>query len=154
MHRTYENEDLVVFWNSEKCRHAKECVHGSPDTFNPAKKPWIQLGRAENKEVWQAISKCPSGALSCIYRHGITVTMDAENSRSLAFDGDQQIGECEYDKADGDFCIYHTAVREEYKGKGIARRLVYKVIEQAERECMNITATCSYAKKVLQEVIQ
>ena len=76
--------------------------------------------------------------------------MDAENCRSLAFDGDKQIGECEYEKVGDDFCIYHTGVREEYGGRGIAKRLVYKVIEQAERDCMNLTATCSYAKKVLE----
>lgn len=29
MHRLYENNDITVFWDSEKCRHAKECVHGA-----------------------------------------------------------------------------------------------------------------------------
>jgi len=29
MHRLYEQGDIVVFWNSEKCRHAKRCVNGS-----------------------------------------------------------------------------------------------------------------------------
>ena len=51
MHRLYENEDLVVFWNSEKCFHAKKCVTGSPKTFNINRKPWINLERVDNKEV-------------------------------------------------------------------------------------------------------
>ena len=53
MHRMYENEDMVVFWNSDKCIHAK--------------------------------------------------------------------------------------------------RLVYKLLEEAERNCVDVTATCSYAMKVLEE---
>jgi predicted GNAT family acetyltransferase len=37
----------------------------------------------------------------------------------------------------------------EYNGKGIARRLVYKVTEEAEKRKMSVIPTCSYAKKVL-----
>lgn len=29
MHRMYENEDIVVIWDLEKCFHAMQCVHGS-----------------------------------------------------------------------------------------------------------------------------
>ena len=39
----------------------------------------------------------------------------------------------------------------EYEGKGIAKRLVYKVIEASEREKVKIEATCSYALKVLKD---
>ncbi len=35
--------------------------------------------------------------------------------------------------------------------RSIAKRLVYKVMEQAERDCVNVTATCSYARKVIEE---
>lgn len=80
MHRTYENEDIVFFWNSDKCFHAKRCVNGSPKTFRPGQKPWIKLDRAETKEIWQAISQCPSGALTCLYRHDIDVSIDPEKS--------------------------------------------------------------------------
>lgn len=151
MHRTYENEDIVVFWNSDKCFHAKRCVNGSPKTFCPGKKPWINLNNAEAKEIWQAISQCPSGALSCLYRHGIDVTMDREKYRSIATDNGKEIGECVYETSENGWNIYHTGVSPQYEGKGIAKRLVYKVIEAAERNCVNITATCSYARKVLEE---
>lgn len=30
MHIMYENEDIVVIWDPEKCFHAMQCVHGSP----------------------------------------------------------------------------------------------------------------------------
>ena len=151
MHRLYENEDIVIFWNSDRCFHAKRCVTGSPKTFDINRKPWIQLGHADNKEVWQAISQCPSGALSCLYRHGIDITMDLEGQKSLALDGDKVIGECDYD-IDGDtWNIYHTEVSPDYKGKGIAKRLVYKVIEASEREKAKLEASCSYAEKVIEE---
>lgn len=151
MHRTYENNDLVVFWNSEKCFHSKRCVTGSPKTFDINRKPWIDLGQAESSEIWQAISKCPSGALKVIYRHDIEVKMDTENHRSAAYDGDKEIGECEYSADENGWCIYHTGVRDSYEGKGIARRLVYKVLEASERAGATLTATCSYAVKVLGE---
>ena len=151
MHRLYENDDIAVFWNSDKCFHAKKCVGGSPKTFCPGQKPWINLHNAETKEIWQAISKCPSGALTCVYRHNIDVSLDLQRNRSVATDNGKEIGECDYEVIDSRWNIYHTEVSPEYGGKGIAKRLVYKVIEAAERNCVNVMATCSYARKVLEE---
>ncbi|MCR5399016.1 MAG: (4Fe-4S)-binding protein, partial [Lachnospiraceae bacterium] len=73
MHKTYENEDLAVFWDSDKCFHSKMCVTGCPEVFNINKKPWINIENTDNKKVWQTIEKCPSGALGCLYRHGIDI---------------------------------------------------------------------------------
>lgn len=149
MHRMYENDDIVVFWDSDKCFHAKRCVNGSPKTFCPGKKPWINLNNAETKEIWQAISQCPSGALTCLYRHNIDVVMDVESCRSVALDNGKEIGECIYQASDGIWNIYHTGVSLDYQGKGIAKRLVFKVLEAAERNNVQVTATCSYAMKML-----
>lgn len=151
MHRMYENEDIVVFWDSEKCFHAKKCIQGSPSTFKPGSKPWINLNNAETKEIWQAISKCPSGALTCLYRHNIDVTMDSENSRSIATLDGKEVGECCYQQTDGGWNIYHTGVSPDCQGKGIAKRLVYKVLEEAERNKIKVEATCSYAKQMLEK---
>jgi uncharacterized Fe-S cluster protein YjdI len=151
MHRLYENEDIVVFWNSDKCFHARQCVHGSPGTFDPTRKPWIDLDVGKTSEIWQAISKCPSGALTCIYRHNIDVRMDPDNNRSVAYDGDREIGECTYQVTSDSINIYHTGVLPEYQGKGIAKRLVYKVLEQAEHQKQKVNASCSYARMVLEE---
>ncbi len=150
MHRMYENEDIVAFWNSDKCIHAKQCVNGSPRTFCPGQKPWINLNRAETKEIWQAISMCPSGALTCLYRHNIDVTLDSENFRSIATHNRKEIGECDYQATESGYNIYHTAVSPDHQGKGIAKRLVYKILEDAERKCIDVTATCSYARKVME----
>ena len=86
MHRLYENGDISVFWDSDKCRHAKECVNGCPEAFNIMRKPWIDISKAPTAKVWQAVSRCPSGALTCIYNHEVTIEYDKENSRSIAFD--------------------------------------------------------------------
>ena len=149
MHRLYENEDISVFWDSDKCRHAKECVNGCPEAFNIMRKPWIDISKAPTAKVWQAVSKCPSGALTCIYNHGVRIEYDKENSRSLAFVDDRIVGECDYEETQNGWIIYHTEVDEKYSGKGIAKRLVYRLIEQAERSKTEVSATCSYAVKVL-----
>ncbi len=149
MHRLYENNDIVVFWNSEKCQHAAECVKGSPKTFNPMQRPWIDMTQVDNIEIWQAIERCPSGALSCAYRHDVDVVFDEEASRSLALFDNRVIGECDYQETADGWNIYHTEVLPEFGGKGIAKRLVYKVIETAERSGETVMATCSYARRIM-----
>lgn len=151
MHRLYENNEIVIFWNSAKCFHSKNCIQNSPKTFDITRKPWIQLGNAENTEVWHAVEQCPSGALSILYRHGIEVRIEPEYCRSVAYDGDKLIGECDYQESDSGMCIYHTEVDPTYGGKRIAKRLVYSVLECAERKGVNVTATCSYACKIIEE---
>lgn len=151
MHRLYETEDLAVFWNSDKCWHSKRCVSASPKTFDITRKPWIDLTKAPSPEIWQAIEACPSKALTCLYTHGIKIVLEPELNRSIAYDGEQQVGECDYrDTAEGRE-IYHTEVDPAYGGKGIAKRLVYKVLESADREGKAIIPTCSYALKVVNE---
>ena len=72
-------------------------------------------------------------------------------SRSVAYDGEKKIGECDW-RDNGENCIiYHTEVDPRYGGKKIAKRLVYSVVEQAERRKKKIVPTCSYAAKVLGE---
>ena len=151
MHRLYETNEIVIFWNSDKCFHSQNCIRNSPKTFDITRKPWIQLGNAENTEVWHAVEQCPSGALSILYRHGIDVCVETENCRSVAYDGDRLIGECDYQEADSGWCIYHTEVDPSYGGKGIAKRLVYSLLEAAERKGVMVASTCSYASKVLGE---
>jgi predicted GNAT family acetyltransferase len=126
-------------------------VTASPKTFDITRKPWIDLTKAPSEEIWQAIEACPSKALTCLYTHGIKIVLEPEHNRSIAYDGEVQVGECDYrDTAEGRE-IYHTEVDPAYGGKGIAKRLVYKVIESADREGKTIIPTCSYALKVVSE---
>ena len=173
MHRLYETEDIVVFWDSEKCRHERKCRDGSPRTFDPMRRPWIDLNAAPTAEVWKAVSACPSGALTCVYPHDVKIELDEAAHRSVAYIGssatdsnDQRtanasetnsptptsanrIGECDYDVTPDGWVIYHTEVDSEYGGKGIAKRLIYKIVEAAERAGATVIPTCSYAAKVL-----
>ena len=105
---------------------------------------------APDPEIWQAVSKCPSGALSCVYNHDIRIDFDEAGCRSVAYDGDNEIGECCYQEEADTWTIVHTQVDPEYGGRGIARRLVYRVTEEGERRNKQIIPVCSYAKKVLQ----
>ena len=132
------------------------------------------MSGAPTAQIWQTVSQCPSGALSCVYNHDIRVIFDEERQCSLALDGDKEIGECCYETDAGDgrtneavsgsgsadepaggenhtaaWTIVHTGVRPEYEGKGIAKRLVYKVTEEAEKRKIAVIPVCSYAAKVL-----
>ena len=150
MHRMYESEEITVFWDSDKCRHAKECVHGSPGAFDPMRRPWIDLDKAGTAEVWQAIAKCPSGALSCVYNHNIKIKFDEPGLCSVAYYNGRRIGECDYREADDGWAVYHTKVLPEFGGKGIAKRLVYKILEEAEKKKKAVIPTCSYAARILE----
>ena len=152
MHRLYENEDITIFWDSDKCRHAKVCVHQSPTVFNKDKRPWVDMTGAKTPEIWQTVSQCPSGALTCTYNHDITIAFDEERQCSLAYDGSSEIGECCYEVSDDAWTIVHTGVRSEYEGKEIAKRLVFKVAEEAEKRKLKVIPVCSYAVKVFGQV--
>jgi len=149
MHRLYENEDITVFWDSDKCFHARRCISGSPMVFNFARKPWVDLSKGENPNIWKTVKLCPSGALDIVYNHGVRVEFDEEGSRSLALLDDRIVGECDFEDQGEAFRIYHTEVNPEFENKGIARRLVFKVAEAAEKRKKKLIPVCSYAAKVL-----
>ncbi|MBQ7544600.1 MAG: N-acetyltransferase [Synergistaceae bacterium] len=78
------------------------------------------------------------------------IVFEEERNRSAAYDGDRQIGECEFSLSGGEWVITHTGVRPEYGGRGIARELVGKVIEEARARKMKVVPVCSYAKKMME----
>ena len=149
MHRTYMKDELVVFWDSEKCYHARRCVGSSAKIFDPKRRPWIDLSQADMPEIWECVSKCPSGALTCAYTHGIDVRFEEEACRSAAYDGEKQIGVCLYREGPDGWSIVSTRVDPAYGGQGIAKRLVFSVTEAAERRKQAVIPVCSYAVKLL-----
>lgn len=151
MHRLYVKGDISVFWDSDKCYHAKKCVTGCPEVFNINRKPWIDLEQADTAKIWQTVTKCPSGALTVTYNHDVTVEYDEQGSRSIAkYDG-RVIGECDYSESGEEWIICHTGVDPSFSGKQIAKRLVFKLLEEADRRKIKISATCSYAAKVMEQ---
>ena len=149
MHRLYETEDISVFWDSEKCRHARRCVTGCPEAFNINRKPWINLKDAQTAKVWKAVSACPSGALGCVYNHEVTVAFEKQEHRSAAYYKGERIGECDFEETAQGWNLYHTQVDPSFEGKGIAKRLVYCVLSEGEKSKAEVFASCSYAAKIL-----
>ena len=80
----------------------------------------------------------------------ITVVFEEKARRSAAYDGDAQVGECEFQESGNVWMISHTGVRPEYGGRGIARELVGKVIEAARERKARIVPVCSYAQRMME----
>ena len=149
MRRLYSNDDISVFWDSDRCFHAKKCVTGCPEAFDITRKPWININDAPTAKVWKAVSNCPSGALTVTYNHDVKVAFDETGCRSVATFSGKQVGECDFEVSERGWVIYHTEVDDDCTGKGIAKRLVYVILEAADKKKIPVTATCSYAAKII-----
>jgi len=80
----------------------------------------------------------------------ICIVFDEQNRQSLAYDGEEPIGECQYEEdRTRNWIIVHTGVRPEYNGRGIAKRLVESVIEAARERGTRIIPVCSYAQRLM-----
>ena len=75
-----------------------------------------------------------------------------ENSKIFSLDNDNKvIAEITfYESENGVFTIDHTFVDESLRGQGIAGKLVEMAVEEIEKRGGNVEATCSYAKKWLE----
>ena len=67
--KTYQTNDIKVFWQPEKCIHSGRCAKGLLAVFNPGRKPWIELENGSTENIVEVIKHCPSGALSFEYKH-------------------------------------------------------------------------------------
>lgn len=65
--KTYENKDITIHWNPEKCTHAGVCVRMLPKVYNPKARPWVKIENADTSALIEQVSACPSGALSFTY---------------------------------------------------------------------------------------
>ena len=87
LHR-YETEGAVVTWDAQRCIHAAACVHGLPQVFDPAAKPWIRPANAAPKELAEVINRCPSGALRMQFADGTSAMgVPADNHGDITPDG-------------------------------------------------------------------
>ncbi|MFE7810825.1 (4Fe-4S)-binding protein [Streptomyces sp. NPDC057433] len=74
--RAYRTESITVTFEARRCLHAAECVHGLPEVFDTAKRPWIQPDRATAERLAEVVRRCPSGALQYELVDGGTETPD------------------------------------------------------------------------------
>lgn len=72
-------------------------------------------------------------------------------NRSVAIVDNNIIGECDYEVDNNKWVITHTIVSEEYGGRGIAKKLVLAIVDEARKNNIKIIPLCSYAKKVLEK---
>ncbi len=82
----------------------------------------------------------------------VKIEFKIEQNKALAYDDKLEIGICEFIENENTWNIIHTVVDNNYRGQGIARKLVDSVIENAKKYNKNLIAECSYAQKVLERL--
>ena len=80
----------------------------------------------------------------------IIINFNQRESRSVALNEGNIIGYCQYKEENNVWSITHTVVKQEFGGRGIAKRLVLAVIEEARNQNKKINPICSYAKKMME----
>ncbi|WP_242597048.1 (4Fe-4S)-binding protein [Macrococcoides canis] len=68
--KSYNNDEITVHFDSERCIHATECIRGLPQVFDINKRPWINVDGASKDEITEVIMRCPSGALTFTRKDG------------------------------------------------------------------------------------
>ena len=81
----------------------------------------------------------------------INIIFEDSKNRSVAFDEETFVGECNFLVTEENINIIHTEVNNNYKGQGIARKLVECVLDNVKKYNKKIIADCSYAKKIIEE---
>ncbi|MGW8670920.1 (4Fe-4S)-binding protein [Streptomyces niveus] len=61
--KAYGGRSITVTFEARRCLHAAECVHGLPEVFDTAARPWIRPDGAEAGRLAEVVRRCPSGAL-------------------------------------------------------------------------------------------
>ena len=68
--RTYENDDIIVYWHADRCQKAKQCLMGSWQAFDLSRRPWVDVNAIPAKELAEIIDRCPTKALMYELKEG------------------------------------------------------------------------------------
>ena len=79
----------------------------------------------------------------------IEIKFDKNTNKSIAYDNNIKIGECDFIELEETWNIIHTEVNQLYQGQGIAKKLVENIIENSKKYNKSLIAECSYARKVI-----
>lgn len=106
---TYDGDEATVTRDRERCIHARECVRGLPNVFDPERRPWIEPDNADPEAVEAVVMRCPTGALH-LTRDGETPeTPPDENRISLSPNGPLLVrGDVELTDDDGETLLIDT----------------------------------------------
>ncbi|MER6957649.1 MULTISPECIES: (4Fe-4S)-binding protein [unclassified Streptomyces] len=74
--KAYEGQSITVTFEAGRCLHAAECVHGLPEVFDTAARPWIRPDGATAERVAEVVRRCPSGALRYARADGVAEAPD------------------------------------------------------------------------------
>ncbi|MFE0173583.1 (4Fe-4S)-binding protein [Streptomyces sp. NPDC059002] len=85
--KPYPGHVITVTFDPARCIHAAECVHGLPQVFDTARRPWIKPDAAPADEVAEVVRRCPSGALQYTLVDGTTEAPPAETTVRRFADG-------------------------------------------------------------------
>jgi uncharacterized protein len=69
--------------------------------------------------------------------------------RSGAFyimDGEKEMAEMVVSIHEKDLTVYHTEVKPEFEGKGLAKKLLLAMVEYARKEGIKVIALCPYVQ--------
>lgn len=82
--------------------------------------------------------------------YNITYHSDPEHEQILAKnESDEKVGEIKYHSQGELWIVDHTEVNPDYRGAGIARELVARVVAEASEAGVKLGAFCPYAERVL-----
>ena len=77
------------------------------------------------------------------------ISIEFKDNKGVAFVGDSEIGVCEFNVLDDKWVIVHTEVNSNYRGSGIAKKLLDRVVAEARNKNIKIIPKCEYAIKVM-----
>ncbi|MEX1270678.1 MAG: CDGSH iron-sulfur domain-containing protein [Balneolaceae bacterium] len=106
----YKGKEITVQYDVNRCIHARKCVEGLPDVFDPKKKPWITPDEASAENLADVIESCPTGALHYRIKSSSRVeTAPSGNRISLQPNGPVYFyGDIEIQDADGNILLEDT----------------------------------------------
>jgi len=85
---SYDGRTITVSYDVKRCIHARECVRGLPEVFDPDERPWIAPDNAAAGDLAEVIVRCPTGALHFDRKDGgWEETAPTENTITIAADG-------------------------------------------------------------------
>lgn len=100
--KMYRTESITVTFEARRCLHAAECVHGLPEVFDTAKRPWIRPDGATAERLAEVVRRCPSGALRYELVEGGTETPDRPTTIARSATGQLAVrGELSVDTPQG-----------------------------------------------------
>lgn len=62
--KDYGKPGITVHWDSSRCIHTAICLRALPSVFDVRARPWIDVEGGSVEEIAEAVSRCPTGALT------------------------------------------------------------------------------------------